>query len=177
MGTVIKIIGANYVNNIGKKWPDFDIRSNSIGTLVLDGRTLSIENTGLSSSYQYAASSSVLSATITMPIASPSAANALVIGATSDGKAILLYLNNTGAIRDISDNGTIGSIIYTIPSSVPNVAKGAPVTITLEDTKLNISYAGYSRDVNYADIPTFATPAIGVIATTNTINTYTFIVN
>lgn len=176
MGLSIEVSGADYsANNVNDDNISFDIMSNKVENVYYDGVELSLQNSGSSGNFEFAASKEITSATVTMRDTNP-LPNVVVIGGTSAGNAIVLYLTGNGQIREFKKDGTAGDILVTLTGSLPDLPKTVPGFITHGTTAFTISYNGYSRTINYSLIPGFVDKAVGVLVTGNALTYYDFVV-
>lgn len=178
MGLQITISGADYSANNVLGDVEFDVLSDHISSAVLTGTTLSVMQNGATGNYEHACTKDATAATVTMPVGSAVSSNVVVLGKLTDGNVAVLYLTNfPGQVKRFNKDGTVSStpLLYTMPTP-PSVAKGNPVTVTHSSDRVTISYSGYSQYILYSSIANWDYPVIGVLATTNSACTYTFVV-
>ena len=183
MGVEINVPGADYsLNNVEVVVPtplenlDFSLKSTNANNVVYYplGGIVTIKNGVSTGNFEFALTPSVISAKVKVPMDNAVPVHVICIGTDVNGNAIVVYLDNTGLVRKFDKNGTSGSIVllYTIPSSRPNTPKGTEVTITHTSTYVTISYAGYTMNLLYSNIPTLTTKAVGFLTTSPQLNSY-----
>jgi hypothetical protein len=181
MGILITINGANYAGNaVNIPTPPitFDVLSLGVSNVSHNNITHDLNVTTFNNGgyYEFAQTSEVVSAKITVPSLNSVPLHAICIGADADGSAIVVYFDNSGFVRKFDKSGNPLDILdlYTIPATRPNTPKGNEVTITHGDTFVTLAYFGYTYNLSYSDIPTLVTKSIGVLATGLGLSTYLF---
>lgn len=185
MGFEIEVDGgaafATNINNeyFGELYGTFDVKSDHVTDIAFtDFHTLSYRQTGSSGLYEATANKYANSATVIMPVASPVGTNCIVIGDCGVNGFAVLYLNGSGIVYKFDKNGNTALVnLATVPGTKPTVAKGSPITVTKLVDRWVFTYVGYTGELLFSAIATLVTPVIGVLATTNAVNTFDFVIN
>lgn len=179
MGLKITVSNSDYSTPI-PVIPDFLLRSNGVVSYAYYHSLKNVTfKPSVSSNYEFIITNFVAGITsckMTVPSGNSVPLHALCIGTDISGNAIVLYLDNSGQIRNFPKTGNPANItiITTLTGSNPSALKGVPITITHGTTFFTVSYGAYSRNILYTEIPSLATKGFGFLATGTPQSSYTF---
>lgn len=178
MGLKITVSNSDYSTPV-PVIPDFLLRSNGVISYAYYHSLKNVTfKPSVSSNYEFVITNfipGISSCKMTIPSGNSVPLHAMCIGTDVNGNAIVLYLDNSGQIRNFPKTGNPANItiINTLSIPRPSALKGVPITITHGINSFNVSYAGYSRDILYSEIPSLVTKGFGFLATDTPQSSYT----